>query len=72
MKIEIDGVPYVPATEASPKMEEIARALAGIFWGETGHMTLEETLDGLCVYVNDGGKGMPIKDALAEIAQSLK
>jgi hypothetical protein len=72
MKVEIDGVPYAPVTEAHPAIELIARALAGVFWGDMPHMSLDELLDGLTVSVNDNGDGEPIRDVLAAIVSAIK
>lgn len=52
-------------------MEKIARAIAGMFLGSTDDLSLEETLDGLCVWVNDNRKGYPIQEVLAAIAKQL-
>ena len=74
MKVMIDGVEYVPAMQVHPAMDDIAFALAGVFWG-TGYartLGLEKVLDGLCVDVNDNGDGTPITDVLADIARELK
>ncbi len=33
MKVEIDGVLYVPATEAQPSARQLMRVLAELWWG---------------------------------------
>lgn len=70
-EVMINGVLYVPAVTAAPALEDIARALAEIFWGDTKGKPLEEVLDGLTVEVTDSGEGDPIQEVIAALARRL-
>ena len=70
--VTIDGVDYAPVNQSNPHMEAIARGLIRSFWGNLPKgKSLEDALEDLCVYVNDGGKGCPVADVLADIAREL-
>lgn len=71
-EVIIDGVRYVPATEAAPSIEAIARGLMARFWGEIGPETdWREAASGVYVYVNDDRDGYPIESILADIAEKI-
>jgi hypothetical protein len=72
VEVIIDGVRYVPVTEANPNMEAIAAGLISSFWGEVGRGDdLAEKMEGLTVRVYDDGDGDSLESVLADIAREL-
>ena len=71
-EVIIDGVRYVPATEAAPSIEAIARGLMARDWGEISPETdWREASSGVYVYVNDDRDGNPIESILGDIAEKI-
>ncbi len=72
-EIYVDGVRYVPATEAAPSMDAITRGLLKQFWGECDDATLQRLKgeDYIHCYVNDNGQGPKLADVLADIAEAI-
>ncbi len=72
MEVIIDGVRYVPALEAHADMTTIAKALLSWAWGPVSESEdLTKLIEEHSVYVNDSGKGEPLEEVLADIAQQL-
>ncbi len=71
MEVIINGMRYVPVTEANPNMKAIARGLLASFWGSVSDNDLAEKMEGITVRVFDDGKGEPIEKVLADIAEEL-
>lgn len=74
-EIYVDGVRYVPATEAAPSIDAIARGLLARWWGrgcpddELQRFTKADSY--VRVYVNDDGNGPSLHDVLADIAEEI-
>lgn len=73
-EVYIDGVRYVPATEASVDAKGIAKGLVSLYWGpEVSDRVLEENRN-LVVIVSDSvppEDGDSIQDAVAAILQQI-
>jgi hypothetical protein len=69
-EVMIDGVRYVPATDAAINMEAVIRGLLMSYWGVVAG-PLDEAMSDVHVYVNDNCTGVPIQSVLADIAAEL-
>jgi hypothetical protein len=70
-EVIINGVRYVPVSEASPDMEAITRGLLMSYWGIVSG-SLAEAKSNVHVYVNDNATGQPIDLVLADIASAIR
>lgn len=70
MKVEIDGVLYVPVSEAHLSVDKIIRGLLMSCSGEVGD-DLDDAMEGICVSVNDWGDGLPIEEVIKDILEKL-
>jgi hypothetical protein len=69
MKVIIDGEEYLLAREVLANRDAIIRGLLSEFWGELGKTYNEkEKCDGITVFVNDLGEGIPLLDIVNKIA----
>lgn len=72
-EVYINGVRYVPATEAAPSIDAIARGLLRRFWGDclTDELHRLMKADYMRVYVNDNGEGPTMQNVLGDIAEEI-
>lgn len=77
-EVYIDGARYVPAVEAAPSIDLIARGLLRRFWGldlpedKLRELLAREGRDAVRVYVNDDERGAPLQDVLGDIAEATR
>jgi len=71
VEVVINGIRYVPVTEANADIKKIAIGLLASCLGVVSEERLTEALDDIHVSVNDWGEGLPIKDVLADIVEAL-
>lgn len=71
--VVIDGVTYVPISEANPNAEQIARALMQQFWGEIpSDMDWKKEAAELFVHVDEGQYGNPsVMDVVGIILERM-
>ena len=78
MRVEIDGVVYVPASEAFANAKDIERALVSMWWGDVSKLSeddYENYRRQLKVLVSvdfDSATGDPIQDVVAAIAEHAR
>lgn len=77
MRVEIDGVVYVPASEAFANAKAIEDALIRMWWGSSPIKAedRERWRRNLKVVVSDtfdSGEGDPLQDVVAAIAEQIK
>ncbi len=78
MRVEIDGVVYVPASEAFANAKDIERALVSMWWGDVSTLSADDYdnyVRMLKVLVSDSfdsATGDPLQDVVAEIATRLR
>lgn len=76
MRVEIDGVVYVPASESFANAKDIERALVSLWWGDVSKLSQDDYdryRDTLKVLVSDSfdsATGDPLQDVVAAIASS--
>lgn len=68
MKVEIDGVLYVPATEAVPDVDDIMQALYETYMGP-GRSWRDDNLALWIGGVNEDGEGDTFPEFLARISE---
>ncbi len=74
MEVIINGIKYVPATEAVANTDAIIRGLMLSFYGELGE-TYEDKLDGVYVVVTDDNRfahERTMHDVITDISKYIK
>jgi hypothetical protein len=76
MKVEIDGVEYVPAVEAIPSADLIMQVLVCMFWGSSipDYTTLKREAEDLFVEVTNNpakGRNTSVAGVVAEIVRRI-
>ncbi|MBK9496696.1 MAG: hypothetical protein IPO08_19780 [Xanthomonadales bacterium] len=71
MEVVIDGVRYVPATEAVAGLSDLQTALQDVFWGEGYSPARGRIASELFVRVMDDGEGAPLDEFMADLAQAI-
>lgn len=70
-EVIIDGVRYVPASQAVAGLDDLRRAMEDVFWGKGYSPQSGDRSAGLFVQVHDDGEGTELNEFMDQIAADL-